>query len=156
MNGSDCVLSMTQRGGSLYFVSHNLTHIQLYQYGNTSYSPYYSIDDTMVLTVDGMTISTLTAGHSWNGTVPASGEVYIQWSWSLILPHEQNFIFYIGMAGLVLFIFGLFLAVYAFRHYKIFTLGNEETVWEKDALMFAVVLIIIGICLVFAWFFTGT
>lgn len=156
-NATDCALSVTERGGSLYFTSHNLTHIQLFQYGDTgqTHNTYYKIDEMVTVVVDGMELSTITAGRSWNGTIPSTGQVYIQWGWSLLLPHEQNFLFYIGMAGLGMLLGGIALAVYSFRHYKFFTLGSEETVWEKDALMFAVVLIIMGICLIFAWFFAG-
>lgn len=154
-NGSDCTLSMNRRGGSLYFVSGSTAQVSLFQYSDGDYTAWTHFDDTMVLNVDGMEVDEVTRGFNWNGTIPASGEVYIRWSWNLLMPHEWDFMFAIGIAGLIMLVIGIALFVYCLRKYKIFTLGDEETVWEKDALMIAVVLIILGLCLIFAWFFSG-
>ena len=68
-----------------------------------------------------------------------------------MMPHEENFLFWVGLLGIILLLFGLMLTVYCFRHYPIFTLTNKELVWEQTALIVAVCAVIIGFGLVVTW-----
>lgn len=150
-DGRDCQLQMNQRGGTLYFVSYNDCAIQL----------YHDNERTMGLTVEGMEVDSLNpvpspgdyykAGYSWNGTITNGNEIRITWIFPKLLPHEENWMLYIGLAGLLMLIIGIMLSVYAFRHYKLFTLGNEETVWEKDILPFCIILVLLGAGLIIVW-----
>jgi hypothetical protein len=151
-DGRDCQLSMNERGGTLYFMSYNDCHIELYQ--DSAY--------TMGLTCEGMEVDSVNpaptatgdfykAGYEWNGTITNGAEVRISWYFPRILPHEENWMLYLGLAGLFMLVIGILLTVYAFRHYKFFTLGDETTVWERDVLPIAIVLILIGGGLLITW-----
>lgn len=141
-NGTGCMLHMTKRGGSLYFVSQDTAHIQLYSSGVTQ------------LTIDGMTYQRLTS-TSWNATLAPGDEVQINWGYPLNLPHEANFMFWIGLSGIIMLVCGIMLSAYAFRHYTIFTLDDKETIWDKDVLPVCILLVLGGFCLIIAWLFSG-
>lgn len=151
-DGRDCQLIMRGKSGVLYFVSYNSCSVQLYHYN----------DREIALTVEGMEVDILDPvppstgdfyknGYVWNGTITAGSEVRISWNLPELLIYEENWMLYLGLIGLGLLIAGIFLTVYAFRHYKLFTLGNEETVWEKEILPICILLLIFGFGLLIIW-----
>jgi hypothetical protein len=156
-DGRDCQLQMNGRGGSLYFVSYNDCAIQLYHNDN----------HTMGLTVEGVEVDTLNpvpatsgdfykGGYEWNATITNGAEVRISWNFPRLLPHEENWMLYIGIAGLIMFLIGIGLTVYAFRNYKIFTLKeNVETIWDKEILPVCIILLIFGFGLLITWLLAG-
>lgn len=140
-NGTECQVSMTDKGGTLYFYSNNISYIQITNVYNLK----------LILRYDGLTLSVLDE-ENWTGTIPADTEVYIHWRWEILMPHEENFMLWIGVLGIILLIFGLMLTAYCFRHYPLFTLNqNTEMVWEKEALMVAICAAIIGFGLIVMW-----
>lgn len=140
LNGTDGYIGLTERSGTVSFYSNNESSIQL------SHDSY-----RIILTYDGLTLSTLTE-KSWNGTIPADTDIYIHWKWTELMIHEENFMFFIGILGIVLLVAGLMLTVYCFRHYPIFTLNqNTEMVWEKEALIAGVCAAFIGFGLIMLW-----
>lgn len=141
-NGTDCRLFMSKRGGSLYFVSANDAHLQLYSSGVTQ------------LSIEGMEYTKIST-TTWNTTLTDGATVQINWGYPLDLPHEANFMFWIGLAGLIMLVCGIMLSAYAFRHYTIFTLDDKETIWDKEILPFCILLVLGGFCLIIAWLFSG-
>lgn len=141
-NGTDCQLYMTKRGGSLYFVSANNSHLQIYSSGATQ------------LSIDGMEYQKITT-TTWNATLTDGAAVQISWGYPLDLPHEANFMFWIGLSGIIMLVCGIMLSAYAFRHYTIFTLDDKETIWDKEILPFCILLLLGGFCLIIAWLFSG-
>lgn len=141
-NGTDCVLYMTKRGGSLYFVSSDTASLQLYSSGVTQ------------LSIEGMEYTKISQ-TTWNTTLTDGAEVYINWGYPLDLPHEANFMFWIGLTGIIMLVCGIMLSAYAFRHYTIFTLDDKETIWDKEILPFCILLVLGGFCLIIAWLFSG-
>jgi len=139
-NGTDGVLGMTDRGGYIYFQSNNDTEVQL------SHNNEYGLR----LEYEGISLSILTEGHSWNGTIPNSTETYLRWSFPLILPHEENFMIYLGLFGLGLMISGLLLGAYSFKTYPIFSF-KRETIWETSLLIYSFIACFIGFGLVITW-----
>lgn len=140
LNATECTLGMNNRGGSLYFHNNNLTEIQI------SHNNEFAIK----LIYDGLSLSDLVAGHSWNGTIPADVDAYIQWGFIFLLPHEENFMLYIGLFGIALFSSGSLLGAYSFKKYPIFSF-ERETIWETGLLMYSFIAAFIGIGLVITW-----
>lgn len=140
-NGTDVRLGISQRGGYVSFYSNELAYVQL--------ENWYE-DMNVRLQVEGVTVSVLSLGV-WNGTIPADTECVIHWSWAFLMPHEENFLFWVGLLGIILVLFGLMLTVYCFRHYPIFTLTDRELVWEKEALIAGICAVIIGAGLIITW-----
>ena len=140
-DGSDCRLYTSRRGGSYYFLSNQTATIQAYSSGIASFN------------VEGAQYTKLT-NTSWTIEITPGQTVQISWGYPFTLPHEENFMFYLGLVGVIFLICGILLSAYAFRHYKIFTLGNEETIWDKDILPFCIILLIGGVCLIVAWLFS--
>jgi hypothetical protein len=151
-DGRDCQLSMNARGGSLYFVSYNDCHIELYH--NDNHTMGLSVEGAEADTVNPVPLASgdfYKGGYEWNATITNGAEVRITWNFPRLLPHEENWMLYLGLAGLFMLVIGILLTVYAFRHYKFFTLGDETTVWERDVLPIAIVLILIGGGLLITW-----
>jgi hypothetical protein len=149
LNGTDCSLGLLYRGGNLYFHNTELCYVTFYQ---------SSLTESMGLTVEVNGESQRFAvqpSTEYNWTLSAGAEVYLTWSYALTMPHEENFMLYLGILGIALIIVAVGLTVYAFRHYIIFTLSDKETVWEKDVLPVALACFIFGIGLTFAWLLQG-
>ena len=141
-NGTNVRLSMNQRGGSISFYSNSLAYIQL--------ENWYE-ETNARLQVDGVTVSGLSP-QIWNGTIPAYKKCVIHWSWSFLLPHEENFLFWVGLLGLIMLLFGLMIIVYNLRHKPIFSLSESKTlIWESDTFIIAICMVIIGAGLVVTW-----
>lgn len=139
-DGYDCHLSTNRRGGSFNFISNQTATIQ-----------FYASQYDMHLIADGATLTKITA-TSWVLELTEDTDlVQLNWGFPLVLPHEENFMFYIGMFGIGLLVAGIMLTAYAFRHYTLFTLSDKETLWDKDILPFCIVLDIGGVCLIAAW-----
>lgn len=139
-NGTNCVLGMTERGGNLNFQSNNLAYVQL------SHNALHG----MRLTYEGISLSTLETEHSWNGTIPVDTEIYLKWSFSFLMPHEENFMVYVGASGIILFMVSLLLGAWGLKKYGLFSM-EHTSIWEWDAVPFIVIGLIVGVGLIITW-----
>ena len=93
---------MMQNYGTLYFYSNDDAEIQL----------SHTHDLNMRLSYEGFELSILESGHSWNGTIPADTPIMIQWSFSFLMIHEENWNLFIGLGGLFMLAAGLITVSY--------------------------------------------
>jgi hypothetical protein len=139
-NGTNCTLGMTDRGGNLYFYSNADSEVQL----------SHNNDVGLRLDYEGIVLSILTPSHSWNGTIPADTPVYLKWSFSFLMPHEENFMLYVGLLGIALLVSGLLFGAYSFTQYPIFSF-KRETIWETSLLVYSFTAAFIGAGLIITW-----
>ena len=140
LNGTDVVLALSNKGGTFYFNSWTDAEIQ------------FSGDYDFSFTDTGVSFSELIKNREYFGDLPNDGSlVTFQWRWKVLMPHEENFMFYVGLVGLGLVLFGLMITVYTFRHYPIFSMGSREIVWEQDTLIYGVLAVFIGGAIVVLW-----
>lgn len=141
LNATNVRLGLTDRYGDLYFHSNFGCEIQL--------SADSNID--LKLSYDGMEFSELIE-NQFNGTIQNGADVLIHWSFIPLLPHEENWVLWLGILGIIILVAGILLLVYCFRNYPLFTFNQDkEMVWETDMLSYAAVAIIIGAGLTITW-----
>ena len=140
-NGTDCTLGMTERGGTLSFHSNDIAEVQL------SHTAEYG----MRLDYEGITLSDIEPGHSWNGTIPDDTDIYLHWSFSFLMPHEENFLLFVGIFGMALFVGGILFTAYLVKVTPLFSFGTKEILFEKMSFVLGIFAVVIGAGLIMIW-----
>lgn len=139
--GKNCRFSLHTRGGELYFEANETCQFQL----------SHEYDHSIRLDYEGFDLSIIEQGYSYNGTFTSGNAVLLHWSWSFEMPHEENFMLYVGLFGIGLFVASILLTAYFVKTVPFFTLGKGKILFEKLGFIMSLTGIIIGFGLIMVW-----
>ena len=141
-NGTEARLSMTSKYGDLYFYSNSECQIQLETNWNNAAG--------LRIVHEGITLSTITKGVSWNGTIPANTQCRLFWSFSSLEIYEENWNLYLGLLGIGLLVSGVIIGAWSFTKYPVMSF-NRECIWESSIIVYCFVAAFVGFGLIMVW-----